>query len=211
MPRSDGIDVAHWQGWIDWPAVPPTVQWVAVQGLKGDRPDPWLTANRAGMAGRRVRLVYGYPTGPNDPDAPSTRSWADQAATFAATVGELDPAEGIMLDAESADITEAKVLEWLGVAEVALGRRAAVYTGRYVAGGSVWASPRIFDGTRPRIFAAYTDPTTAAGLAAPYGWAVWQWSGTGAMAGVSGACDLDQVDDWAAFDPEPFYGWARVA
>lgn len=206
MPRSDGIDVAHWQGAIDWASVPPPVQWVAVQGLKGDRPDPWMATNRLGMVGRSVRLVYGYPTGPNDPDAPSVRSWADQAATFAATVAPLDPAEGIMLDAESADITEAKVLDWLDVAEAALGRRCSVYSGRYVAGGTVWNSPRIFDGTRPRIFAAYTSEADAWGLAAPHGWAVWQHSGTGAMAGVSGPCDLDQVDDWAAFELDPPWG-----
>jgi len=105
-----------------------------------------------------------------------------------------------MLDAEQDGITEGECLQWLEQVEAQTGLPCAVYTGGYVAGGTIWHSALIFDGRRPRVFAAYTDEAAARGHADGIPWDAWQFSATGRVPGIAANCDEDQVDNPGAFD-----------
>lgn len=222
MPRRDGIDVSRFQhppytsAPVDWHAVKGAgIRWAAYQALKGESPDPSFEHNREASRGIEVRLAYGYPTTPLAPNQPTAMPWAEQGRLFCSVLGDLDDPEGVMLDAEVEGITEQLCLEWLDVVEAWSGRPCAVYTGGYVAGGTLWRSPRIFDGSRPRVFAAYCSEDEARGHAAGIAWDAWQWTGTGTSPGVEGDCDCDQVDGWEMWDDvtaEPYDGrWAHPA
>lgn len=194
MPRLDGIDVSKWQGSIDWPAVATTgIWWAACRVWDRDTgaPDATFKANRAGMAFARYRLLY---------DWLLPGQGREGAERFLSTVGTLAPGEGAMLDAEQDGITEADCLDWLYLVEAATARPAAVYTGGYVAGGAIWRSPYIFDGARPRVFAAYTTEADAHTHASGIAWDVWQWSSTEHVPGIAGNVDADQVDRSEVFD-----------
>ena len=190
MPRADGTDISSWQGRIDWPAVLATgIQWIGMRATVGGRVDTEFARNRAGAAPARCRLLYDYLYPGHSADA------------FIQAVGQLQVGEVAMLDAERDGITEADCLRWLGQVEAWSGRPAAVYTGGYVAGGTIWKSGRIFDGRRPRIFAAYSSEDSARRIhAAGIPWDAWQWTSTGSLPGISGGIDLDQVDRWELFD-----------
>jgi len=187
-PRADGIDVSQYQGVIDWPAVHRAgIQWVGLRATH-DYTDSRFAANRAGARGARWRLLYDY----LDPGRDASR--------YLAAIGQLEPGEAAMLDAEAAGLTVGDCLRWLGQVEARTGRPAVVYTGKYVSGGTIWRSAEIFDGRRARILAAYTSEPTARTLASPYGWDAWQWSSTGRVPGIGGDVDMNQIDSPAAFD-----------
>lgn len=194
MPRTDGIDVSKWQGAIDWSAVATTgIKWAAtrVWDRDLDRVDETFVANRQGMSFCRHRLLY-YWLEPG-----RAAAGVDE---FFAGVGSLGPNEGAMLDAEQSGIDEAQCLQWLEGVEARTGRPCAVYTGGYVAGGTIWRSTRIFNGERARIFAAYTSEEEAKGHAGGIAWDAWQWTSSGRIPGINANCDIDQIDDAAAFD-----------
>jgi len=202
LPRSDGIDVSQWNGAIDWDAVGRAgCRWAATQVLdrnKENRLDPRFLENRSGMAraGIRYRGLYYFPVANRPVDV--------QAQEFLAAIGPLARGEFVMLDAETdADFgewTEALSYEWLLAVEPTTRRPSAVYTGAFVDGGRIWESSRIYDGSRPRVFAAYTDEGSARIYAGGHDWDLWQFSGSGSYPGVTGACDLDQLDQTGRFE-----------
>lgn len=210
MPRRDGIDVSRFQhppyqsAPVDWLAVKNAgVEWVAYQALKGESLDPSFAYNRSECArlNFKYRMAYGYPTTLLAPNQPTGMPWDQQAQLFVRTVGALLPGEGVMCDAEVEGITEALTLTWLNVVEAQTHKPSAVYTGGYVAGGTLWRSSNIYNGHRARVFAAYSSEEEARTRhAAGIPWDAWQYSGSGNCPGVLGACDLDQVDNNAAFD-----------
>lgn len=195
MPRTDGIDVSKWQGSIDWNAVRngTTIDWSACRTWDRDlrQVDATFAANRQGQSFCRHRLLY-YWLEPG-------RALVGVDEFFAA-VGQLQPGEGVMLDAEEDGITEGECLQWLETVEARTGLPCAVYTGAYVAGGAIWHSPRIFNGQRARVLAAYCSEDDACRHAGGIAWDAWQWSSTGQVPGVAASCDLDQVDNPAMFD-----------
>lgn len=208
MPRTDGIDVAHYQGVVNWPRVRATgAYWAGIKATQGTTfVDPMFAINRRGAAaaGFPFRLLYGW----LNPAPITSRPFAGlrvrharaQAAHYVATVGKLAPGEGAMLDAEQAGITADMVLAWCLEVERLLGRPVAVYTGAYVDSGRIWKSAAIFNGRRPRILAAYTTEANARRIAAPHAWDAWQFiGGQGRVDGVIGPCDLDQIDNPTAF------------
>lgn len=208
MPKRNGIDVSHYQGVIDWGKVAGSgVVWAATKATQGTTfVDKTLSRNRAGMAEQRIkhRLFYHWLNpAPLLVRMSSTARIADarkQAAHFVATVGRLLPGEGVMLDAEQDGIRADQALAWCQYVEAAFGRPVAVYTGAYVAKGEIWKSAAIYNGQRPRVFAAYSSEERAKAHAAPHRWDVWQWTGTGRMPGVNGDVDIDQVDNAGIFD-----------
>jgi hypothetical protein len=110
-----------------------------------------------------------------------------------------------MLDAEEAGITAADCLVWCETVEAVTRRPAAVYTGAYVTGGTIWQDSglrRSRYGRRPFILAAYTTEAKARALpgVAAYRWSSWQYSSSGPVPGITGRCDMNRVDDWAAYD-----------
>lgn len=195
MPRRDGIDVSKWQGTIDWAQVRASgITWSACRTWDRDLRDVDATfaANRAGQAFARHRLLYYWLEPGRALIGVDEFFWA---------VGQLHDGEGVMLDAEQEGITEGECLQWLEAVEARTGRPCAVYTGGYVAGGTIWHSRLIFDGRRPRVFACYSAEGDCANIHADgIPWDAWQYSATGRVPGIAANCDEDQVDNPGAFD-----------
>jgi len=188
MPRADGIDVSQYQGTIDWAAVRNSgIQWVGMR-VCHVYVDSQFARNRVGASWAWHRLLYDY----MDPGG--------NADTFLATVGNFRLGEAAMLDAEAPGLTVNDCLRWCQQVEAVTGRPSVIYTGRYVAGGTIWNSTQLFNGQRARILAAYTSESTAKAIASPYEWDAWQWTDAGRVAGIVPNVDLNQVDDIQAFD-----------
>lgn len=205
MPHTDGIDVSKWQGLINWDQVATTGIWWGATRI-WDRQvvpptvDAQFARNRAGMAriGLRFRLLYWFLEN-RSPEEQAAQAW------FVAQ-GHLDVGEAFMLDAES-NCTEEQAWTWITQVESFTHRPVVVYTNRNVDGGRIWNSTRIFDGTRARIYPDYKTGTDVEltwdelyakvqQRTAPQGYDIWQFSSTGAIPGIAGNVDLDQVDNW---------------
>jgi N-acetylmuramoyl-L-alanine amidase/Glycosyl hydrolases family 25 len=190
---AQGIDVSKWQGKIDWAKVKSAgYTWVATRTWDRDLKavDTTFAYNRDGMAFATWRLLY-YWLEPG-----RVNEGIDE---FFRAVGTLRPGEGAMLDAEEEGITEDECVKWCEGIEARTGVPCAVYTGGYTAGGVLWRSDKLFNGERARIFAAYTSEEEARGHADGIAWDAWQYSATGTVPGVDGDCDLDRIDNGAAF------------
>lgn len=203
MIRLDGADLSHHQddaGPIDWPALRAATWWIATKATQSTQyVDPTFNAHWAQMAaqGFTHRGLYHWLSHTTDPAA--------QAAHFLTCVGTLHVGEFCMLDAEEAGITAAQVLAWLRAVEAVTHRPCAVYTGAYVAGGTIWQTAEIRNsvyGPRPMHLAAYTTEAKAKALpgVAANPWSAWQWSSNGPVPGVVGRCDMNRVDIVAHFD-----------
>lgn len=206
MPRLDGIDGSHYQpdaGPVDLAAVAaiPTFWWAWKATQSTAYVDPTFAPMWADAKQRFAqRLAYHWLS--------STRDPLPQAALYLKTVGPLQPGEGCMLDAEEGGITADACLDWCELVEATTRRPVVVYSGLYVAGGSIWKSPELRTsrfGPRPFIVAAYLSEAKLAermistgSQAFPY--QAWQYSSNGPVPGIVGRCDMDMVLDRAAFD-----------
>lgn len=203
--RLDGADTSHWQydaGPLDWAAVAaiPT-SWCSFKATQSiSAVDPTFTRARAETKAQPA-LIYRGPyhwlSSTTDPE--------QQAAHYLATIGGLDEGEFAPLDAEEAGVDVDKALGWLLYVEARTRRPSPVYTGAFVAGGRIWTDPRIREskyGPRPMELAAYTIEAKARALpgVAANPWSSWQYSSNGPVAGVTGRCDMNRVDNFAAFD-----------
>lgn len=197
MPRLDGADISHYQATIDWPALRAATWWCATKATQGlNYVDPTFTTHWAQMStqGFTHRLAYHWISATADPVA--------QAQHFL----EVWPRDGgAMLDAEQAGITVAMCTVWCEAVEAVTGRPVSIYTGAYVAGGTIWQNTQLRwskYGARPMHLAAYT--TEAKALALPgvkaYPWSAWQFSSNGPVPGVAGRCDMNRIDNVAAYD-----------
>lgn len=202
--RLDGIDVAHYQydyAPIAWQQVRNAgCWWGATKATQGTGyADPTMTRSRQSMfaVGFTHIGLYHWLSAKLDPKA--------QAAWFLAEIGTLAHGEFAMLDAEEAGITVAQVVAWCEAVEAVTRRPVAVYSGAYVAGGTIWrAAPVRWStyGPRPMILAAYTTEVRAQQVCdfAHYPWDGWQFSSNGPVPGVTGRCDMDRIDNVPAFD-----------
>lgn len=201
MPRLDGIDGSHYQsdaGPIDWPALAnaPTwwIAWKASQSTQYR--DPSFAEYRAHSPWWVQHLAYHWLSSTTDP--------IGQAENFLAATSGFDG--GAMLDAEESGITVAKCLAWCEMIEATTHRPSVIYSGLYVAGGTIWKSTDLRTskyGARPFIVAAYvSEANLAARLKATNSPAphAWQYSSSGPVPGITGRCDMDMIHDRAAFD-----------
>jgi GH25 family lysozyme M1 (1,4-beta-N-acetylmuramidase) len=203
--RLDGADISHHQydaGPVNLArtrADPPTTWFATKVTQSTSYLDPTAVASRtaARTHGFRAAGLYHWLSSTTD----ATR----QAAWFLASVGTLRSGEFAMLDAEEAGITAAMCLAWCETVEAVTKRPAAVYTGAFVTGGTIWQSSGLRHsryGARPFILAAYTTEAKAKALpgVAAYPWSSWQYSSSGPVPGITGRCDMNRVDNWAAYD-----------
>lgn len=202
MTRLDGIDGSHWQydaGPVDLDTVHqiPTfwIAWKATQSTT--YADPTFARTRTAWTQFTHRGAYHWLSSITDPAA--------QAEHFLSVVGTLVPGEFAMLDAEEAGITVAKCLAWCRAVEARTRRPVVVYTGAYVTGGTIWQNTELrhsLYGQRPFILAAYISEARARALpgVAAYPWQAWQFSSNGPVAGITGRCDMDRIDNRPAFD-----------
>ena len=205
MPiRLDGIDVAHYQyaaspiRWAQVAAIP--TFWAATKLTQSvNYVDPTAARSRQSMTAVdfRQRGLYHWLSSTTDPTA--------QANWFVTCAGVFAVGEFAMCDAEEAGITVDGVLAWCETVEEFTHRPAVVYTGAFVAGGTIWTDPRVRMsnyGPRPMVLAAYTTEERARALPglAANPWHAWQFGSNGPVDGVVGRCDMDRIDDIPAFD-----------
>ena len=204
-----GIDVYSGNGPVDWPLAKTDggITFAILKATQGTYDDDsafeanWAAAKDAGV----VRGAYHF----FDP----TEDGGTQAHYFLKQMGPLD-AEDLspILDIEcptdpvtpnclytgasgaatGADI-RARMLDWTSEVEAATGRKPIVYSGAYYfTGASIDTTG--FDAF-PLWLAAYPGPGVSCfAMPAPWTEAVmWQYSGSGAMAGVTGEVDLDRL------------------
>ena len=201
--RFDGADLSHHNddaGPIDWPMLRSAGSWIATKATQSTGyVDPTFAEHRRQMALQAFthRGLYHWLSSTTDPVA--------QALHFLAVVGSLVPGEFAMLDAEEAGITEAMVLAWCEVVEAFTGRPCTIYSGAFVTAGTIWQSDQIRNGAhgrRPMHLAAYTTEARAKALpgVATHPWQAWQYTSNGPVPGVVGRCDMNRIDDVAAYD-----------
>lgn len=182
-----GVDVARYQGKIDWEALSGhDISFAFIKATEGgDWVDPkfhdnWLGADRAGLP----RGAYHFFT--------LCRDASEQAAHFLATVGDMRGALLPALDAEhmgpcreteTMKDVAGGVLEFLDAVHASTGQRPVIYTTKafYIAH---------LDGKTPgEIFwlrSLIRPPDYG-----PNKWVFWQYSGNGRRRGIRGAVDLN--------------------
>lgn len=197
MTRIDTIDISHYQGAVDWAKVKAaTGGHLAIWKMSQGRSfiDRYQQANRVATreAGFTHRLMYHWVT--------PTHTANEQVAHLLGTAGQLATGEGIMLDVEQGGVTLELAIAVARQTEMATGRPVAIYTGRYVDGGRIWRSTDLFDGRRPRIFAAYIPEARAAAIAAPFKWDLWQFTSKATVDGVNTLVDANRLDNPPIFD-----------
>ncbi|MFA4945159.1 MAG: glycoside hydrolase family 25 protein [Lentisphaeria bacterium] len=190
-----GLDVSHWQGVIDWPAVAGSgVRFAIVKATEGEaHVDKRFAANwrGAGDSGL-VRGAYHYYRPERDP--------VKQARHFAATVGPLGPLDlPLVLDVEERGPAGVRLADrisrlraCIGEVRARSGRDPIIYTGPAF-WRSEYGNADEFAGL-PLWIAHYTrDPAPAT----PPGWAwtFWQWTNAGRVPGLRGDCDLNWYRD----------------
>lgn len=189
---TQGIDVSHWNGTLDWPRLAADgVQFAYVKATQGTTEDPLFATNttNAEKAGI-LTLAYPFVTA-GDGDAAIQK--------FESVVGSM----AAVLDCEVAGIAEAVAL-WVAAMR---GRPTLAYAGLYppfMPPASIWALPRIL----PEYSAA---PRLRAwdGASTPdwqNEWLIWQRSERGTFQGEVGNFDLDVL----GIDFDRFKAWCQT-
>jgi lysozyme len=181
-----GIDVSHYQGTVNWPQVAGAgVAFAFVKATEGiTTVDPMFNQNWSGVrAAGLLRGAYHFYEPGDDP--------VQQAEHFLTVVslsqGDLPPVLDIETSGSSTPATIVQGIQtWLETVQQGTGRTPIVYTGN-----SFWKTlgTSAF-GAYPLWIAEYGVQTPVL----PSGWSrwtFWQYSETGAIAGVSGQVDLD--------------------
>lgn len=203
MPRLDGFDGAHYQTDHGKPNLVATLLaglwWIAWKVSQSDQYlDPTFAGIRSSWGGFRMRGMYHWLS--------STKDVHAQVANYMRGIGIIQHGEFCMLDAEEKGITVAMCLLWCELVEAITHRPCVIYTGLYVAGGTIWNSPELRMskyGPRPFIVAAYvSEANLLARMAALHALQrdAWQYSSDGPVPGIVGRCDMDQIDNVTAFE-----------
>ncbi len=184
----EGIDVARWQGAIDWSKVKASGKVFAIaQAGRGTSADPYFTTNWAGMkAAGLIRGAYlrFFP-------AQSLQVQADTLIQVPLEPGDLPP----MIDIEDADglpvaTVAARVAEIVSAVKAGTGRTPLLYTEFYFWRDFVQSTAY---GSYPLVLANYYSTCPPP----PPGWSKWtfhQYSSTGAVPGIVGNVDLERFN-----------------
>jgi lysozyme len=186
-----GIDVSYYQGTIDWAKVKAAGKVYAFVRVSDglDYPDSqfarnWTETKKNGV----LRGVYQYFRPGKDPIQQAELLLTKLTAAGGMKSDDLP----VVLDVETADgqsgaTVVARAKQWLAHVEKATGKKPIVYTAAFM-------SQTIGSGLAayPLWVANYgaTCPSMPTGWSA---WKFWQYSSTGAVAGISGNVDLN---DW---------------
>lgn len=205
MPRLDGIDIYHGQadaGPVDLVKVAaiPTWWFAAKATQSTTYKDPWYDRFMAQARSLFThRLAYHWTSSITDP--------LQQADWFLQSTNGADGV-GAMQDIEEAGSTVPRCLAWFERVENHTHRPCIGYAGLYVSGGTIWKSPALrmsAYGPRPFVVAAYVPKLNldarmiyTGSQAFPY--QAWQFSSNGPVPGITGRCDMDEVQDRQMFD-----------
>jgi hypothetical protein len=182
-----GVDISHHNGSHPVPQLHAAgMQFCGIKAWEGDSPDPEYENNAADcIACGMPYWAYVYLHASDTP-----RSMQD-CFDF---IGE-----GMVLapDWEEAGTPAEIVEDWMDAYENAYGREGMNYYGLYPPDS---VTPRI--AAWPKWFARYNS------YAGIDDYAVWQYSGTGRIAGLSGQWDLDELAEGLSI--EAFAGWLKT-
>jgi lysozyme len=203
-----GMDVSYYDDVTDWTTARQAgIEFAFIRVSDGTQfHDPkfaayWASAKASGV----IRSAYQFFRPDQDPIA--------QADLLLQTMGPLEPGDlPPVIDVEVADgrshaQVAAAVRAWVDRVSAAIDRPPIVYTGFYawadLTGGADQASS-------PLWIAQYTTAPCPTIPSAWTQWQFWQQTDTGAVAGVSGALDLDVFngsrDELLAFAGSPYCG-----
>ena|SRR5947209_3641591 len=184
-----GIDVSHYQGTVNWPAVRQAgIEFPFAKATDGlTYTDPQLAANWPAMkSAGLLRGAYHF-FEPSD-------DGAEQAKFFLETVqlapGDLPPALDVETAGGSSATLWAGVETWLQTVAAATGVQPFLYVDPNFAN----------DNQAPASLAAYPLWIADYGVAQPTlplgwtDWLIWQHSESGTVAGVTGTVDLDLLN-----------------
>jgi lysozyme len=180
-----GVDVSHYQGEVNWPAVAGSgVRFAFIKATDGTQDiDPRFAQNWAGArAAGIVRGAYHF----FRPVLDAQRQAAHFASVVTMDAMALPPA----LDVEITDgldrtALQAGIRTWLETVGAAFGCRPVLYTDPSFWNASVAADFSDF----PLWLACYADPPEIP--ASWQAWTFWQHTDAGEVNGISGQVDLD--------------------
>jgi GH25 family lysozyme M1 (1,4-beta-N-acetylmuramidase) len=195
----EGIDVSHWQGWIDWPTVAETGRRFAFLKASDDTDfvDQTYARNyeRAKAAGL---VVGGYHFARPDATPGSAIAEADHFAdTLILASGDFRP----VLDLEQtgglpvADL-QAWVRDFLDQLYLRTGLRATIYVSPSFwsnkMGNTGWFAANGYDTLWIAHWTTGAAPTVPASNWGGRGWTFWQYTSDGRVPGIEGRVDLDR-------------------
>ncbi len=186
-----GVDVSEFQGTINWPSVKAAGKSFAIirvsdgtGHLDPDFDKNWSGAKSAGL----IRGVYQFFEPSEDAVAQANLVLSHMGALGP---GDLPPMIDVeVTDGQSAATITSKIHQWVSTIQSATGMKPLVYTGAWF-----W-NPDVQSGdftSYPLVDSYYS--TSCPDIAAPWtAWAIWQYSSTGSVGGISGNVDLDRFD-----------------
>jgi GH25 family lysozyme M1 (1,4-beta-N-acetylmuramidase) len=190
-PTVKGIDVSYYQGSINWTAVKGDgVKFAYIRASDGlNTIDSKFEANWSGSRAAGVKHgAYQFFRPSQDAIAQADLLLDKIGGQLAAD--DLPPVIDVEAsDGQSAAVITSKVKAWVAHVKAATGRDPVIYTGFYFWRDSVGA-PDIT--TSPLWHAQYTT-AACPNIAPPWtDWAIWQYSSSGTVAGISGNVDMNR-------------------
>jgi lysozyme len=201
LPVTEGIDVSHWQGTIDWPLVASAGKRFAyMKASEGTNLVDTFYANNRAQA-RAVGLYVGaYHFARPDRTPGDAIAEADYfLAMSQVSAGDLLP----VLDLEvSGGLSPVELQEWvkgyLGRIYERTGARGVIYVSpifwRNSMGDTTWFAA---NGYRTLWIAHWTGgfaPSVPAGNWGGTGWTFWQYTSSGVVPGITGRVDLNRYN-----------------
>lgn len=199
VATTEGIDISHWQGEIDWTQVAAAGKRFAFMKATEDvdYTDPTYGLNRARALAASL-LVGAYHYAQPDTAVGDAVAEADHFLSYAVLAeGDLPP----VLDLEERNgMTDAALEAWVRAylerIHERTGVRGLVYTSpnfwdSYV-GGSEWFATNGYRAVWVAHWTTASAPTVPAADWAGFGWTFWQYTSSGTVAGISGRVDLDR-------------------
>jgi GH25 family lysozyme M1 (1,4-beta-N-acetylmuramidase) len=198
---TEGIDISHWQGTIDWTQVAAAGKKFAFMKASEDIDyvDPTYPANRA-AANANGLLIGAYHFAQPDATPGDAQAEADHFLDTAQIAsGDLLP----VLDLEvSGGLNQTQLQDWvrgyLGRIYERTGIRGVIYMSpafwvKY-AGDTTWFADNGYKVLWIAHWTTATAPTVPADAWGGNGWSFWQYTSSGSVAGISGRVDLDRFN-----------------
>ena len=198
---TEGIDISHWQGTINWTKVAAAGKRFAFMKASEDTwyVDPTYQTNRA-QAKENGMLVGAYHFAQPNATIGSATAQADHFLDTATPAsGELLP----VLDLErTGGLGQTKLIAWvqeyLARIEERLGVRGVIYCSpnfwRTNMGDTTWFSQNGYDVLWVAHWTTATTPIVPGGAWGGDGWTFWQYTSSGSVPGISGRVDLNRYN-----------------
>jgi len=198
-PYTEGIDISHWQGVIDWTKVAAAGKKFAFMKASEstDFVDNTYVTNRAQARAAGLYVgAYHF--------AQPTTGAGDAVAEADHFVDTAQPASGDLvpvLDLErSGSLSQVALTAWvqafLGRVYERVGVRAAIYVSpsfwRTYMGDTTWFAANGYDILWVAHWTTGVAPSVPGGNWAGDGWTFWQYTSDGVVPGISGRVDLDR-------------------